>query len=187
MSDRARAGAGGRPRPRVEQPGGLQNPSWEAFFGLGQRKPPRPRKESRFGAIGNVKTPVFPQSESSRLPALSGIRADVSFRGLGACAPAAGRDYCQRSAGGANARSRWLGRKEVSGFQPIKSAGTQTTVHHFAQTCASQTAIFLSGSGTLSFVLSKESVPAGPGAASPEIPAAGVAAYKAYPPWRDKK
>ena len=96
-------------------------------------------------------------------------------------------DNCPRSAGEANARSRWLGRKEVSGFQPIKSVGTQTTVHHFAQTCASQTAIFLSGSGTPSFVLSKESVPAGPGAASPEIPAAGVAAYKAYPPWRDKK
>ena len=25
--------------------------SWEAFFGLGQRKPPRPRKESRFGCV----------------------------------------------------------------------------------------------------------------------------------------
>ena len=111
----------------------------------------------------------------------------IADRGLGACAPATGRDYCQRSAGGANARSRWLGRKEVSGFQPIKSVGTQTMAHHFTPTRASQTAIFLLGSGTLSFVLSKESVPAGPGAASPEIPAAGVAAYKAYPPWRDKK
>ena len=45
----ARGGAGGGHAPRVEQPGGLRNPSWEAFFGLGQRKPPRPRKESRFG------------------------------------------------------------------------------------------------------------------------------------------
>ena len=33
-------GVGVRP-PRAD--------SWEAFFGLGQRKPPRPRKESRFG------------------------------------------------------------------------------------------------------------------------------------------
>ena len=35
-------------RARVVQPDGLLT-SWEAFFGLGQRKPPRPRKESRFG------------------------------------------------------------------------------------------------------------------------------------------
>ena len=30
--------------------GGLQD-SWGAFFGLGQRKRPRPRKESRLGAM----------------------------------------------------------------------------------------------------------------------------------------
>ena len=38
-------------RARAVQPGsGLQNP-WGAFFGLGQRKRPRPRKESRLGGL----------------------------------------------------------------------------------------------------------------------------------------
>ena len=37
-------------RPGGATRGGLQT-SWGAFFGLGQRKPPRPRKESRFGCV----------------------------------------------------------------------------------------------------------------------------------------
>ena len=79
---------------------------WDAFFCLAKRKRPRPRKEKRFGCYTHKRVRYNPSSTLFR-------GANPRWAYVQTAKTAGFARYRPRSAGEANARIQWLGRKDV--------------------------------------------------------------------------